>query len=170
MTLLNTFTNLGGTWPKFFVLKGIDLFTVASCAAPDKTDATLNTPGASFCFLTRAGADADAAQRANVCPTQARRRARRSAARAPSSATDTTSFRRSAWSLPSSSSSRTSRRPRGGCRVRLLFRFLLFGVGADEGLVSRSAADEQVAHRNVGAGAMEWDGMGWDACRGWLRA
>ncbi|KAI0318800.1 MFS general substrate transporter [Amylostereum chailletii] len=34
MTLLNTFTNLGGTWPKFFVLKGIDLFTVANCETP----------------------------------------------------------------------------------------------------------------------------------------
>ncbi|OBZ78994.1 hypothetical protein A0H81_00307 [Grifola frondosa] len=31
MTLLNTFTNLGGTWPKFFVLKGVDLFSVATC-------------------------------------------------------------------------------------------------------------------------------------------
>lgn len=31
MTLLATFTNLGGTWPRFFVLKGVDLFTVATC-------------------------------------------------------------------------------------------------------------------------------------------
>jgi len=31
MTLLNTFTNMGGTWPKWFVLKGVDMFTVASC-------------------------------------------------------------------------------------------------------------------------------------------
>ncbi|KAF7340056.1 GYF domain-containing protein [Mycena venus] len=31
MTLLNTFTNLGGTWPKYFVLKGVDLFSVATC-------------------------------------------------------------------------------------------------------------------------------------------
>jgi len=31
MTLLNTFTNLGGTWPKYFVLKGVDLFTIATC-------------------------------------------------------------------------------------------------------------------------------------------
>jgi len=31
MTLLNTFTNLGGTWPKFFVLKAVDFFTVATC-------------------------------------------------------------------------------------------------------------------------------------------
>ncbi|GAA5907279.1 uncharacterized protein JCM6883_001156 [Sporobolomyces salmoneus] len=31
MTLLNTVSNLGGTWPKFFVLKGIDNFSVAVC-------------------------------------------------------------------------------------------------------------------------------------------
>lgn len=37
MTLLNTFTNLGGTWPKWFILKGVDLFTVASCKLPNST-------------------------------------------------------------------------------------------------------------------------------------
>ncbi|KAI0259005.1 acetyl-coenzyme A transporter 1-domain-containing protein [Gloeopeniophorella convolvens] len=31
ITLLNTVTNLGGTWPRFFVLKAIDYFTVATC-------------------------------------------------------------------------------------------------------------------------------------------
>jgi len=31
MTLLNTFTNLGGTWPRFFVLKAVDFFSVATC-------------------------------------------------------------------------------------------------------------------------------------------
>ncbi|KAK7029010.1 hypothetical protein VNI00_014720 [Paramarasmius palmivorus] len=31
MTLLNTFSNLGGTWPKWFVLKGVDMFSVATC-------------------------------------------------------------------------------------------------------------------------------------------
>ncbi|KAK0246401.1 acetyl-coenzyme A transporter 1-domain-containing protein [Armillaria nabsnona] len=35
MTLLNTFTNLGGTWPKWFVLKGVDLFSVATCKVTD---------------------------------------------------------------------------------------------------------------------------------------
>lgn len=35
MTLLNTFTNMGGTWPKWFVLKGVDLFSVAICQVPD---------------------------------------------------------------------------------------------------------------------------------------
>jgi len=31
MTLLNTFTNMGGTWPKWFILKGVDLFSIATC-------------------------------------------------------------------------------------------------------------------------------------------
>ncbi|KIY45232.1 MFS general substrate transporter [Fistulina hepatica ATCC 64428] len=34
MTLLNTFTNLGGTWPKWFILKGVDMFTDATCKVP----------------------------------------------------------------------------------------------------------------------------------------
>ncbi|KIO02317.1 hypothetical protein M404DRAFT_16043 [Pisolithus tinctorius Marx 270] len=40
MTLLNTFTNLGGTWPKYFVLKGVDFFSVAHCTVKD-TDTEL---------------------------------------------------------------------------------------------------------------------------------
>ncbi|KAJ6519370.1 acetyl-coenzyme A transporter 1-domain-containing protein [Mycena sanguinolenta] len=35
MTLLNTFTNLGGTWPKYFVLKGVDMLSVATCHAKE---------------------------------------------------------------------------------------------------------------------------------------
>ncbi|CAO3683887.1 unnamed protein product [Umbelopsis vinacea] len=35
MTLLNTFSNFGGTWPKFFVLEAVDKFTVATCSVPD---------------------------------------------------------------------------------------------------------------------------------------
>ncbi|KAF9787012.1 MFS general substrate transporter [Thelephora terrestris] len=35
MTLLNTFSNLGGTWPKYFVLKGVDYFSVATCKLND---------------------------------------------------------------------------------------------------------------------------------------
>ncbi|KAJ3526030.1 hypothetical protein NM688_g8313 [Phlebia brevispora] len=35
MTLLATFTNLGGTWPRYFVLKGVDLFSVATCQIKD---------------------------------------------------------------------------------------------------------------------------------------
>ncbi|XP_006454580.1 hypothetical protein AGABI2DRAFT_189835 [Agaricus bisporus var. bisporus H97] len=31
MTLLNTFSNMGGTWPKWFILKGVDFFSVATC-------------------------------------------------------------------------------------------------------------------------------------------
>jgi len=34
MTLLATFSNMGGTWPKWFVLKGVDLFTKATCTVP----------------------------------------------------------------------------------------------------------------------------------------
>ncbi|KAN0061662.1 hypothetical protein ACQY0O_005653 [Thecaphora frezii] len=34
MTLLNTVSNLGGTWPRYFVLKAVDLFTVSACEAP----------------------------------------------------------------------------------------------------------------------------------------
>ncbi|KAI9302355.1 acetyl-coenzyme A transporter 1-domain-containing protein [Cunninghamella echinulata] len=32
MTLLNTFSNFGGTWPKFFVLEAVDYFTVSKCS------------------------------------------------------------------------------------------------------------------------------------------
>ncbi|KAG8883215.1 hypothetical protein FRB98_003218 [Tulasnella sp. 332] len=35
MTLLNTISNLGGTWPKYFVLRGVDAFTVAHCYLED---------------------------------------------------------------------------------------------------------------------------------------
>ncbi|ORX89109.1 MFS general substrate transporter [Basidiobolus meristosporus CBS 931.73] len=37
MTLLNTISNLGGTWPKFFVLEAVDYFTEATCTLPDNT-------------------------------------------------------------------------------------------------------------------------------------
>jgi hypothetical protein len=30
--LLNTFSNFGGTWPKFFVLGAVDYFTVNTCS------------------------------------------------------------------------------------------------------------------------------------------
>ncbi|CAH7665971.1 acetyl-coenzyme A transporter 1-domain-containing protein [Phakopsora pachyrhizi] len=44
MTLLNTVSNLGGTWPKYFVLKGVDYFTEAACliSNPNSTQALLN--------------------------------------------------------------------------------------------------------------------------------
>ena len=35
MTLLNTVSNLGGTWPRYFVLKAVDYFTVSSCQPPE---------------------------------------------------------------------------------------------------------------------------------------
>ncbi|KDN35178.1 hypothetical protein K437DRAFT_82152, partial [Tilletiaria anomala UBC 951] len=37
MTLLNTVSNLGGTWPRFFVLKAVDFFTISKCEAPRST-------------------------------------------------------------------------------------------------------------------------------------
>lgn len=34
MTLLNTVSNLGGTWPSYFVLKAVDAFTLSECRIP----------------------------------------------------------------------------------------------------------------------------------------
>ncbi|KAG5462920.1 MAG: YBR220Cp-like protein, partial [Olpidium bornovanus] len=34
MTLLNTFSNFGGTWPRFFVLEAVDYLTDAECSVP----------------------------------------------------------------------------------------------------------------------------------------
>ena len=39
LTLLNTITNLGGTWPKFFVLWAVDVFTVTECHLDNGTGA-----------------------------------------------------------------------------------------------------------------------------------
>ncbi|GHJ85998.1 hypothetical protein NliqN6_2400 [Naganishia liquefaciens] len=36
MTLLNTVSNLGGTWPRAFVLRGIDFFSQSACHIPDE--------------------------------------------------------------------------------------------------------------------------------------
>ncbi|XP_011270603.1 hypothetical protein CAOG_08932 [Capsaspora owczarzaki ATCC 30864] len=35
MTLLNTVSNFGGTWPKFFILRSVDMLTVSHCEVPD---------------------------------------------------------------------------------------------------------------------------------------
>ncbi|KAK5692158.1 hypothetical protein LTR97_011332 [Elasticomyces elasticus] len=43
MTLLATVSNLGGTFPRFFVLKFVDMFTVATCLPP--TDGKLGVGG-----------------------------------------------------------------------------------------------------------------------------
>ncbi|CCG81312.1 SD08430p [Taphrina deformans PYCC 5710] len=41
MTLLNTISNLGGTWPKYFVLEGVDKFTIKQCLGiTEKTSST----------------------------------------------------------------------------------------------------------------------------------
>jgi len=37
LTLLNTVSNLGGTWPRYFILEGVDLFTKATCILPNPT-------------------------------------------------------------------------------------------------------------------------------------
>eukprot|EP01134_Creolimax_fragrantissima_P001926 CFRG1926T1 len=37
LTLLNTMSNFGGSWPKYFVLKLVDSFTNAVCVLPDGT-------------------------------------------------------------------------------------------------------------------------------------
>lgn len=46
MTLLNTVSNLGGTWPRYFVLKAVDAFTQSECRVgvtpQDKAAAALN--------------------------------------------------------------------------------------------------------------------------------
>jgi len=38
MTLLNTLSNLGGTWPRFFVLNGVDWLSVSTCHVNETTD------------------------------------------------------------------------------------------------------------------------------------
>ena len=44
MTLLNTFSNLGATWPGFFVMSAVDLFTVKECVRTSATDTAPDTP------------------------------------------------------------------------------------------------------------------------------
>ncbi|EEH07610.1 acetyl coenzyme A transporter [Histoplasma capsulatum G186AR] len=44
MTLLATVSNLGGTFPKFFILKLVDLFTNATCIPPTETPADIKDP------------------------------------------------------------------------------------------------------------------------------
>ncbi|KAH6563915.1 hypothetical protein BASA60_010537 [Batrachochytrium salamandrivorans] len=41
MTLLNTLSNLGGTWPKYFVLKAVDYYTDAPCNVTDTAGAMI---------------------------------------------------------------------------------------------------------------------------------
>lgn len=36
MTLLNTVSNLGGTWPRYFVLKAVDAWTTSECRVPQE--------------------------------------------------------------------------------------------------------------------------------------
>ncbi|KAJ1666306.1 hypothetical protein IW140_005212 [Coemansia sp. RSA 1813] len=39
MTLLNTLSNFGGTWPVFFIMRSIDYFSSATCVFPSSSDA-----------------------------------------------------------------------------------------------------------------------------------
>ncbi|KAF9431181.1 hypothetical protein BGZ94_007632 [Podila epigama] len=52
MTLLNTLSNFGGTWPRFFVLEAVDYFTVSTCSILN-SDADVfscvSEPGKSLC-------------------------------------------------------------------------------------------------------------------------
>ncbi|KAG0212046.1 hypothetical protein BGX28_006944 [Mortierella sp. GBA30] len=52
MTLLNTLSNFGGTWPRFFVLKAVDYLTVSTCSALNNSDEAFSCasePGKSLC-------------------------------------------------------------------------------------------------------------------------
>jgi hypothetical protein len=42
MTLLNTLSNLGGTWPKYFVLLAVEYFTEAPCSLLDADGGIIN--------------------------------------------------------------------------------------------------------------------------------
>lgn len=44
LTLLNTISNLGGTWPRYFVLEGVDFFTQAECILSEPSDLRENAP------------------------------------------------------------------------------------------------------------------------------
>ncbi|KAJ2691420.1 hypothetical protein GGH99_002435 [Coemansia sp. RSA 1285] len=45
MTLLNTLSNFGGTWPVFFIMRAIDYFSSASCVFPAEAAPTSDTSG-----------------------------------------------------------------------------------------------------------------------------
>ncbi|KAI1308418.1 hypothetical protein EDD11_004308 [Mortierella claussenii] len=52
MTLLNTLSNFGGTWPRFFVLEAVDYFTISTCSVVDSKGQDFSCaaePGKSLC-------------------------------------------------------------------------------------------------------------------------
>jgi hypothetical protein len=60
MTLLNTLSNFGGTWPQYFVLKAVDVFTIATCSLGNTDCATKNLKAECIaaggaCSITRDG-------------------------------------------------------------------------------------------------------------------
>ena len=42
MTLLNTVSNFGGTWPRYFVLESVEYFTVNTCSIHDLNGSSLD--------------------------------------------------------------------------------------------------------------------------------
>jgi hypothetical protein len=58
ITLLNTVTNLGGAWPRFFVLRAIDYFSIAACQVGDNSTS-----------LTANGAECVSEQGRDLCST-----------------------------------------------------------------------------------------------------
>jgi hypothetical protein len=59
MTLLATVSNLGGTFPRFFVLKLVDAFTVATCIPPSSTPSNLKSPLITEAFSCALAAEKD---------------------------------------------------------------------------------------------------------------
>ena len=45
MTLLNTLSNLGGTWPKALIMLAVDYFTDAPCSVPDSNGMQIKCSG-----------------------------------------------------------------------------------------------------------------------------
>ncbi|KAJ1533162.1 hypothetical protein HK405_000643, partial [Cladochytrium tenue] len=48
MTLLNTLSNLGGTWPHFFVLQAVEYYTVTRCEVPSSAPAATQAAAAAL--------------------------------------------------------------------------------------------------------------------------
>jgi PAT family acetyl-CoA transporter-like MFS transporter 1 len=104
MTLLATFANLGGTWPRWFVLRGVDAFSQARCEGEPAWAALGDGASVRRAWV---GAGADAGQRRSACRRRGRRRARRRKGRASSQETGTMSSRgcascsasRSSWAM-----------------------------------------------------------------------
>jgi MFS transporter, PAT family, solute carrier family 33 (acetyl-CoA transportor), member 1 len=89
LQLLNTFTNLGGTWPKWFVLKGVDWFTIATCKIPEAKGEIL-VKGTDFSKHPAFAPHLHTVQPKNVSPRQENITVKRSAEHATLNAMGTT--------------------------------------------------------------------------------